>query len=72
MGVFTELSEVQQSIQRGVDFLTGLESSHLGWFWEVSELGHGDRRIWPQSQYLLYIAFKRLAKLGGTCVDVHV
>jgi hypothetical protein len=62
-GVLTDLSEAQQSIETGLDFLIGLESVHPGWFWEVSERDHGDRRIWPQTQYLLYITFKRLSKL---------
>ena len=37
----------------------GLESDHPGRYWEVYEVNHGDHKIWPQTQYLLYVTFKR-------------
>jgi hypothetical protein len=39
-----------------------LKSTHPGWYWEVLDPNHGDHRIWPQSQYLLYLAFKRFGR----------
>lgn len=57
------LSETREKIENGLKFLAGLESTHFGWFWEVYDPKHCDRRIWPQTQYLLYITFKRLGKV---------
>lgn len=51
-----------QKTASGLNFLQGLESDHPGKYWEVYELGHGDHRIWPQTQYLLYVTFKRLGR----------
>jgi hypothetical protein len=56
------LSEIYTGIKKGLKFLAGLESDHLGWFWEVPDPSHTDRRIWPQTQYLLFITFKRLGR----------
>jgi len=56
------LSEIRERIEKGLKFLAGLESLHPGWFWEVYDPKHCDRRIWPQTQYLLYVTFKRLGK----------
>ena len=56
---------LQNSITSGLNFLASLESDHQGWYWEVSDSNHTDHKIWPQSQYLLYVTFKRLAKLDA-------
>lgn len=52
----------QQAIDSGLNFLSGLKSNQPGWYWEVADQRHPDHRIWPQSQYLLYITFKRFGR----------
>lgn len=48
----------QDRIESGLSFLKRLESDHPGKYWEVVDPGHGDHKIWPQTQYLLYVTFK--------------
>jgi len=57
------LSTLQNSVTSGLNFLSSLLSDHSGWYWEVSDPNHGDHKIWPQSQHLLYLTFKRFGKL---------
>jgi len=59
------LSNLQTNITAGLNFLSSLQSDHQGWYWEVSDPNHTDHKIWPQSQNLLYITFKRLGKLDA-------
>ena len=59
------MSNLQTSIISGLSFLTSLQSDHPGWYWEVADPNHGDHKIWPQSQHLLYLTFKRLGKLAA-------
>lgn len=67
------MSSFQSNITLGIQFLHGLESDHPGKYWEVYEVNHGDHRIWPQTQYLLYLTFKRfgLADLARRVNDAN-
>ena len=53
----------QSRIGDGVRFIHQLESDHPGKYWEVTSPQHGDHKIWPQSQYLVYITLKRVESL---------
>ncbi len=57
-----DLSTIQSSIASGLKFLDGLQSDHPGQYWEVLDPQHGEHKIYPQSQYLLYITLKRFGK----------
>jgi hypothetical protein len=51
----------QSNIDSGKRFLKNLVSKdNQGWYWEISKEGDAEHKIYPQSQYLLYITFKRL------------
>lgn len=48
-----------------MNFLASLKSGVAGWYYEIPSQYSGDseHKIYPQSQYLLYITFKRLNRL---------
>ena len=48
-----------------MNFLASLESSKPGWYYEIPSQYSGDSeyKVYPQSQYLLYLTFKRLNRL---------
>lgn len=47
-------------VQRGLDFIGKLRDEGGDSYYEVAELDHTQRQIFPQTQYVLYVTFKKL------------
>ena len=54
---------LDESIKLALGFINRLRTDKGYWYYEVLDPGHGDHKVWPQSQFLLYVLF--------TAIGIH-
>ena len=51
---------LEDNIISALNFINKLKAEKEDVYWEVLDSGHGDHKVWPQSQFLLYALFTKL------------